>query len=152
MASKVNITYMDYSFEKSAAGFTGVDFSAANFDAQNALIDSLVSATQAIVLGTKTKDTRTAIVTDFTETRPASQYAQRELKWRVKYTDTVDPAGDGSLEIPCPDLTLLDTNGTHMNISAGAGAAWVTAFEAFQRSRLGNTVAVVEVELVGRNN
>lgn len=152
MSSKVGITYLDYSLETSTFTANGVDFSAANFDAQNTLIDNLVGATQAIVLGTKIADTRTASVDSFTETKPASPYAQRELKWRVKYVDTVDPVGNGSREIPTPNLTFLNAEGTHLDLGSTEGAAFVAAFEAYHRSSLGNTVEVSEVLLVGRNN
>lgn len=151
MASELDVLYMDYSFENSPAGFRGVDLTAANFDAQNTLMDNLVGAVQAIILGTKIKDTRKATVEEFSKTRPASAFAQRELKWRVIYNDTVNPAGNGSLEMPTPDLQFLDANGTHLDLASTEGAAFVTAFEAYQRSKLGNTVEVQSVELVGRN-
>lgn len=152
MASELDVTYLDYSREKSTAGFRGVDLNAGNFAAQQALMDALVSATQVIVLGTKVKDTRKAVVTTFTETRPVSPFAQRENKWLVRYTDNVTPSGNGTLEIPAPDLDFLDANGTHLDLAGVEGAAWVAAFEAYQRSKLGNAVTVASVEYVGRNN
>lgn len=152
MAAKVNITYLDYSLETSTAGFTGVTMTAGNFAAQAALIDTLVSATQGITLATKVKDSRIAVVTEFAETRPTSPFAQRENKWLLRYTDTVDPNGNGKLEIPAPDLDLLDAAGTHLDLTSTEGAAFKDAFEAYQRSRLGNTVTLDSAEYVGRNN
>jgi hypothetical protein len=152
MASKLNITYLDYSLETSTAGFTGVTLTAGNFAAQAALMDTLVSATQAITLATKIKDSRIAVVTPFAETRPTSPYAQRESKWLLRYSDTVSPAGNGTIEVPASDLDLLDANGTHMDLASTEGAAFKAAFEAFQRSRLGNSVTLDSIEFVGRNN
>jgi hypothetical protein len=151
MASEFDLLIMDYSFETSPVNFRGVDLTAANFDAQNGLMDDLYDAAIAIILGTRIKDTRKATVNEFAKTRPSSAFAQRELKWRVVYLDTVDPNGNGSLELPTPNLLFLDANGTHLDLSSTEGAAFVAAFEAYQRSRLGNTVTVQSVELVGRN-
>jgi hypothetical protein len=152
MASELQVKYLDYSGEKSTATFRGVDLTAANFDAQNTLMDNLVGALQAVVLGTKIQDTRKSSVDDFTETRPASPYAQRENKWLFRYTDNVNPTGNGTLEVPTPNLTFLNTEGTFLDLASTEGAALKTAFEAFQRSRLGNTVTLVSAQYVGRNN
>lgn len=152
MTSDLNVTYIDYSMERSTAGFRGVTLTAANFDAQATLMNSLVGATQAIVLGTKVKDQRIAVVTTFTETKPTSPFAQRENKWLVRYTDNVTPNGNGSMEIPAPDLQFLNNEGTFLDLTTTEGAAFETAFNAFQRSRLGNAVTLVSVQYVGRNN
>lgn len=152
MTSELSITYLDRSSETSAATFRGVDLTAGNFTAQMGLMDALVSATQAIVLGTKIKDARKAVVTTFTETQPTSPYAQRENKWLVRYTDNVSPIGNGSLEIPAPDLDFLNSEGTFLDLGTTEGAAFETAFNAFQRSRLGNACTLVSVQYVGRNN
>lgn len=155
MSSNLVITYRDYSenpIERSSSTFTGVTLTEGNFTAQMTLMDNLVSATQAIVLGTKVKDARSASVTTFSETRPTSPFAQRENKWLLKYTDNVTPLGNGSIEIPCPDLDLLNTEGTALDLTSTEGAAFKTAFEAYQRSRQGNAVTLVSAQYVGRNN
>lgn len=152
MSSELTITYIDYSLERSSAKFRGVDLTAVNFDPQNILMNVLAAACQDIVLGTKVKEARLASVTTFTETKPASPFAQRENKWLVRYTDNVDPNGDGSLEIPTPDLSLLNLAGTFLDLTTAEGAAFETAFNNYQRSRLGNAVTLVSVQYVGRNN
>jgi len=150
--SKVEVQFLDYSLERSTATFEGVEITAANFAAQKTLIDSLVGSLQAITLATKIKDSRTAVETKFTETRPTSPYAQRENKWLLRFTDNVNPTGNGSKEVPAPDLDLLNAEGTYLDLTSTEGAAFKTDFEAFQRSRLGNAVTLVSAQYVGRNN
>lgn len=151
MASKLQLTFMDYSFEDSPATFEGVDMDAANITAQFGLMDDLRDAVIGISLGTLVKDARTAAVVDTARTRPTSPFAQRENKWLVRYLDTIDPAGNGTKEIPAPDLGELDASGAYLDLAGTEGAAFVAAFQAFQRSRLGNTVTVESVQYVGRN-
>lgn len=79
----------------------------------------------------------------------ADKNAQREVKWLVRYTDDVLGTSH-SLEIPTADLDLLDTSGKFMDVSAGAGATFVTAFEAQAKSPAGNAVSFVSAEFVTR--
>lgn len=151
MASKVQLLYMDYSYEESPVTLPGVDFTAGNIVTQFGLIDDFVDAINGVTLGTLVKDTRTAAVAEFTKTRPASPFAQREMKWLVRYTDDVTPNGDGTFEIPTPDLALLDAGGEFMDLTTAGGLALIAAVEAYGRSRLGNAITLVSAEYVGRN-
>ena len=57
-----------------------------------------------------------------------------------------------SCEIPGANLTLLDAaDRGRLDLSVGAGADLVTAFEAYVKSKNGNAVEVLEVIHVGRN-
>ena len=152
MASKINLSIMDYFFEDSPTQWSGVDMNAGNITAQFGLMDDLRDAIIAVTLGTVVTETRTALVDENARTRPTSPFAQRELKWLVRFNDTVNPAGNGTREIPTPDLALLDASGEYMDLTSTEGAALVAAIEAFHRSKLGNTVTVESIELVGRNN
>lgn len=81
----------------------------------------------------------------------ASQNAQRELKWLVSYHDAVT-LDKHSLEIPCADANLIAGNTTNMDLAAGAGLAFLTAFEAHCIAPItGNAVELDSVELIGRN-
>lgn len=151
MASKLQMQIMDYSFEDSPVTVSGVDMNAGNIAAQFGLMDALRDAIIGVTLGTLVKDSRTAAITENARTRPTSPFAQRENKWLVRYLDTVDTNGNGTFEIPTPDLALLDNSGEFMDLTSTEGAALVTAIEAFHRSRLGNTVTVESIEYVGRN-
>lgn len=151
MTSKLVLSYVDYDEETSSVGVRGVDFTAANFDAQVALQDALVTAISGVTIANQYKTQRIAAAVETAKTLPTDPYAQRETKWLVRYTDNVNSNGDGSFEIPGADLSLLITNGKTMDVSAGAGAAFVTAFEAYARSKLGNAVTFVSATHVGRN-
>ena len=151
MPSKLNLSYYDFSKETSGVSIRLADVNAGNFAAQNTAMDNIVSAIQGVTLTTKIKDQRIFSETEFTKNLPASPYAQREAKWLVKFTDTVDPNGNGSFEIPGPDLTLLVAGEGKMDLTSVNGAALVTALEAGMRSKLGNTIEISEIVHVGRN-
>jgi hypothetical protein len=151
MASKVQLSIMDYSFEDSPVTLPGINFTAGNIVAQMALIDDFRDAVIGVTLGTLVKDSRQAAVVENARTQPASPFAQRENKWLVRYNDTVNPAGNGNFEIPTPDLALLTTGGEFMDLTDAAAIALVDAIEAYGRSRLGNVIAVQNIEYVGRN-
>lgn len=121
MTSKVVFSYLDHSGERSPATFRGVTLTAVNFTAQMGLIDDLRDALADITLATLSKDTRVAVETIVSNTRPANVYAQRENKWLVRYTDNVNPVGDGSLEIPAPDLAFLNNEGTFLDVTTTEG-------------------------------
>lgn len=77
---------------------------------------------------------------------------QREKKWRVKYQSTVT-GKTYSLELPGSILTGHLVAGTEfLNVAAGNGLAFVTAFEAEAREPgTDNSVTVLNVQFVGRS-
>jgi len=150
MGSKLTMSYIDHSEEVSTCQFPGVELTAANFDATIALMTALKTAVEAVVLGVLWKRIDQAIDTLTTKTPPASTDAQRERKWIIIYEDTVT-FKHYNCELPCADLSLLIANTDRMDISAGAGAALVTAFENYVKSPDGNAVEVQSVRHVGRN-
>lgn len=150
MTSSVTLKALDYGKEATRFGFKITQLTAANFDAQIALVATLQGAVDNVVLGLF--DGKTVNAQDIpVGPKATDEYAQREAKWRVSYTDDVDPLGNGSFEIGMPDLTLLVAGTGKMDVSAGAGAALVTAIESTVLSRLGNAVSVVDIIHVGRN-
>lgn len=151
MPSKLNLSFVDFDDEVSSASIRGNDITVGNFTAQDALLDAIAAAVDGVTVGTMFKDQRILSEVLTPRTLPALAWAQRETKWLVRYTDDVDPIGDGSFEIPTADLTLLLTGTKNMNVAAGAGLALVTALEAGMPSRLGNSITVVNVVHVGRN-
>lgn len=148
---KAVLTYVDHNAEVSTVKYTGPLLNASNFDATMLLIDDLVTATDNVSTGAQKKDERTATVTYSDPEPPADEYAQRETKWLVLYKDAV-LYDRHTVEIPCADLSLLSaTSPGVMDITAGAGLAFVQAFEAYVRSPANNAVEVVEIRNVGRN-
>jgi len=147
-------TRLDYSSEKSSWSINTVDLTAANVVAQQALIATLKSAVDAIVLTAETNDQLV-----FTKsgtgsgTPPSNAMAQRENKWLVRYV------GDAtfrvfSVEIPGADLSKLTTTPQtdFADLTDPDISAFVAAFEAVVRSPDDptETVTVRNIQFVGR--
>lgn len=150
MPSSATLKGKDYGKEVTRFGFNVVQLTAANFDAQIALVATLQGAVDNVSYGLF--DGKTVQAQDVAVGPKATDVnAQRESKWRVTYDDDVQPEGNGSFEIGMADLSLLVAGTGDMDVSAGAGAALVTAIEAAVVSRLGNAVTVTSIIHVGRN-
>lgn len=144
-------TRIDYDGETSNFGFRVEPLTAANFDAQHALKVAFAAAVTAIVLGNKVSDSE-ANVDVIGTTLPASQFAQREMKWLVRWHDSVNDKAY-STQLPTADLAVLDPNNRGYAEIGDAGVvdAFVTAFEAYALSQDGNPVVVDSIQFVGRN-
>lgn len=150
MTSLATFKALDYGLEATRLSVNIAQLTAANFDAQIALVATLQGAIDNVALGLfdgKTVQAQNIAVGP----KATDVYAQRESKWRVTYTDDVTPNGNGSFEIGMADLTLLVAGTGDMDVSAGAGAALVTAIENTVLSRLGNAISVATIIHVGRN-
>lgn len=150
MTSAGTLKALDYGSEATRFGFDMTQLTAANYDAQVALLDALQTAVDNVVLGAFNGKELKAVNVPV-GVKAAVVNAQREAKWRVTFTDPTDPIGNGSFEIGMPDLSLLVAGTGLMDTSAGAGAALVTAIENAVVSRLGNAITVDEIVHVGRN-
>lgn len=145
--AEVRVPFVDFSNENSVATIPVIDaISNANI---TAIFDAIVGVTlgnaQKSILSTAVdKDAGTAGV-------PANAFAQREIKWLVRFTDLVT-LKKGSREIPCANLALVVQGTDFMDLSAGAGLALKTALDAHMRSTDGNAVSVDSVEHIGRNS
>lgn len=150
---KLVLTYRDYGTtgERSTAIFEGADFTELNFAAQVAAQDALRDAVNAITLGELTKVTRVAVEATQPGENPASPFAQRELKWLVRYHDGVT-GKRATLEIPCADLAKLDPDNQDVaDTDDGDIAAFISAFEAYVLGPSGNNAVVDQIVFVGRN-
>jgi hypothetical protein len=151
MPDLISVSGLDYSYEKTQVGLYITTLTAANFDGQITAAEALQTAIQNVSLidfeGLSIRHIDAETETD----QPASEYAQRENKWLVRYTDNTLNTKH-TLEIGAPDLTLTLPDGKTMDVSGGAGAAFVTAFEANALSPAGNAVTFVSAVHVGRNN
>lgn len=150
MPSKLKLTFIDHSREKSSVEFRGTTLTAANFDAQMTLMDALRDATDAITLGNLNRTIRYADVVDSTNVPPIDKNAQRERKWLVEYED-INTFRKATLEIPTADLTFVLPNTDILDITIGLGNVFASAFQGYQVSRAGNPVQVIQVTHVGRN-
>lgn len=151
MTDRLTVSGLDKSSEGTRTALHMTTLTAANFDAQITAAQAIQGAIQGISL-IDFEGLSIAHVDAPTETDlPASPYAQREAKWLVRYSDDVT-AKSYTVEIGGPDLTLLASDGKTLDVSGGAGAAFVTAFEANVVSPVGNAVTYIEAVHVGRNN
>jgi len=84
---------------------------------------------------------------------PTNVYAQRELKWLVRYHDTVT-GKKYTLTLPCADPTARLIAGTDLaNLAQTEVAAFVTRFQSYAKDpdTQTNDVLVDQIQLVGRN-
>jgi hypothetical protein len=147
------VTFHDYGVpqEASAVRFPIPDLNAGNFSAQAALITTLINAlNDEVVIGVMTKEEIIASRATFEIEQPASQFAQRETKWLVRYQDatTFDRY---SLEIPTANLVKLDpASNERADLTEAKMAAFKDAFEALVKQN-GHAVTVIDILFVSRN-
>lgn len=126
-------------------------------------IAAMVTAIDNLTLGVRKSDSLRAFKTPGSNALASDPNAQVERKWLVTYDDITaffDPptnaipnAGFGkvfSLEIGTADADLLADNNEYLALDAGAGLAFVTAFQSMGRTPYGGEPRVLSVELVGR--
>jgi hypothetical protein len=146
----LSTSHTDFDDEHSNHRIYTTVLTAANFDAQAALRASYQSAVEAIVRGIRWKyEFGTLTVNNVGNS--SDPFAQVELKWFVSYHDNVT-FKKYRVELPCADTEQLDPNDrSHAHIGdAGVVDAFVTAFEAYGLSEVGNAITVDEITLVGR--
>lgn len=157
-----SVTYQDYSHEYATVGFPVPTITAANLAGLQADIVTLITAAEAISLGTMR---RRQLTHEFAGSGavPTDQEAQREEKWLVGYIDVSATLAAGvnnpmfgksyTVTIPTAELTdHLSTNSDYADLSEPEIDAFVTAFEAFARSPSGGAVNVQYIKFVGRNH
>lgn len=114
-------------------------------------IDTLVTALNAIVIGTIEKASLISYEEVVATALPTSPFAQRETKALVGYHDSVTGARY-TFTIPAVDLALLSaTRSGEFDISSGAWNDFVVELEANFVSPDGNLIVVDYARHVGRN-
>ncbi len=144
MPGKLNLTLKDFEGKPGTVSTFVPLFTAVNFTAQNALMDTLVSAIEGVTLLPKINDSRLSSDVGFAAANPTDPNAQRGIKWLVRMQEN----GTGNaviFRIPGADLALLVPGSENMNIATGPGAALVDAIEAVVVSNDGTTVTVSEI-------
>ncbi len=148
MVAKLVLTYRDNTLESSRATFQGPELTAGNIVAQEALQDTLITATAGLVNGSLYQTTRIASVEEGSSARPAKD-VQREIKLMVRWH-----AGSEKhrTELPTFDLSTIVDGTEYVDMTAGAGLAFVNAFEAYVTGDDGITAATVDsLTYVNRN-
>lgn len=125
----------------------------ANVAATETLCGNLLTAVQAIILGQNQTTRLTYAETFLSADAAASNLAQRENKWLVRYHDATTQL-KFSVSIPTTDLTKLPAHEEFLDLTAGVGLAFKTAFEAVVVSPddSANSVVVDSVQYVGRKS
>jgi len=126
-------------------------------------IADLTDAIDAMVLGVRKSDSLRAFKTPGSNALASDPNAQVERKWLVTYDDitaffdapvnSIPNAGFGKIfqiEIGTADASLLADNQEFLDLSAGPGLDFVTAFQSMARTPYGGTPRVLSIELVGR--
>lgn len=160
MPDIASITYLDHSKETANAQFNIPVITAANLAGIQSDLSDLIAAAGDITLGVMRQNILTHQFAG-SGAVPSDQFAQRELKWLVGYTDTSTTIGgepnpyfgkNFTVECACPDLenANLQTNTDFAALTDTQVAAFVTAFEAYVRSPVGGAVAVTYIKNVGR--
>lgn len=144
----------DFSDEYSTCSFVVEDVAGdgSNWAALLTAIGSLQTALAAATAGHIAELTITASKELVNDTRPASPWAQREIKWLMRYHDDVTYK-KYTKTLPCAALELMSDGGDDEVDIVGitAWATLVTWFEANMLSQDGNAITVDGVSVVGRN-
>jgi len=153
-----SLTYADNSVnakgkpETTTTEFPIATLTAANLVAKTTLIDNLGVAIQGLVIGNLLKAT-TIVERETIGSGPAaSQLAQRENKYLMRYHDNVT-LQNFQVSVGTADLTILPNHSEFLDLTTGGGADLKTAFEAIVVSpdNAANAVTLDSVQFVGRN-
>jgi len=157
---KSSITYGDATEETSTMELFNGPITALTIAGFLTAFGNLQTATDAITLGTRRKQSWTGDLTTVSNDWPTDPAAQREAKLRVTYQDTTTEE-EFTLTVPTIDFSVLVfvPGGGDAVVFAGAGASteiteWVTAFEALAKSprNSANAVEVTGMRFVGVNS
>lgn len=148
-----SFTIRDVSDEYSTVSFQYADMTAlSTFGDMDTAMSALSSAVDALSLGTIVRAAwRQEYDGGYSDTRPASPYAHREVGLRFFYHDGL--GNKGNLTIPAPDLANITvTPGTDLaDLTDTEVAALVTLIEANVEIAAGEAVTVDRAVVVGRS-
>lgn len=166
MPGELSIGFLDYSDERSSTGIHTGNITAISLPGALTNIAALITAIDAITMGTLTYDALQAYRTARGTVPPTDPNAQRERLFRVHYVDNLpffdDPvnaipnAGFGKpfhFDVPTANFGLTDLfpiNSDEADLAQTQIAAFVTATEALARSPYGGTINIVKIVGVGK--
>lgn len=146
--AKLLITYMDHNRELSTVTVQTPALTAANIVATQTLFDNLQTAIQGIADGVLVRRMDVAEITEATPAPPGAG-VQREIKWMARWHDV--SGRKYRTEIPCADLSQAVANKDFIDLTAGAGLAFKTAFEAVVKGDDESAATLDDVISVYRN-
>lgn len=147
------VTFVDYSGEKSTVTTLNGSITAITIVAFLAQFGTLKTALEGITKGVIVGSSWVGDKDTLAATPPTDVFAQRELKWLVRYENVVSHK-IYTLEIPTADPTdRLLPQSDKADLADTEIAAFIAAFEAVGRSPENDVdgVNVLDITLVGRN-
>lgn len=147
------VTLIDYSEEKSSVTVLNGSITALTIAAFLTQFGALKTAIEGITKGVIVGSSWVGDKDILAAAAPVDVFAQRELKWLVRYENVVSHK-IYTLEVPTADPTgRLQAASDKADLADTEMAAFVTAFEAIGRSPENDVdgVAVLDITLVGRN-
>ena len=159
MVDKVSFGVHDYDSEPSNFQINVTDITGANHDATTALVATLRTATNALMLGgiDHVSLNESLWNTPVVNNDPLSQ---REHKWQVVVIEAVTGRKYATIEIPLANLAAFLLNGSPYIVKAGNVTGddtggeisdWIAAFEAVAKSPSGAALTVWDMYQAGRN-
>lgn len=151
MAGSQVVAFWDYDKESSSVSIPCVEIDAVNYVAKAAEMDAFTLAVKGVSLGYNYKESRVMDAFITPGVPPVDTDAQREKKWLVQMHDAVSGKAH-TMEIPCADLSLLDTQARSvMDKTKAEYISLRDAIQALYLTDMGNAVVVDDVVFVGRN-
>lgn len=149
--SSFSMTLVDYDGETTSFSVKVTELDALNFDAQETLRLNFNSAVNAFTKGTVRRAGYQGNEID-SAAAPVDVWAQREIKWLVRYHDAVT-GKPFWVTIGTADTAYLNPNNKKVAFIGDAAVVddFIAAWEAFVLSPGGNATVVDEIVLVGRN-
>lgn len=146
-------TLRDFSGETTSVRIYNGDITAISLPGFLTDFGTVRAAVEGITLGVMAKEQWVGDLTDLSAALPANVFAQRELKWLVRYHDTVTQE-KATLEIGTADPTgVMVPASDFADLTIAPMSTFVAQFNAFARhpESAVNAVIVDSVQLVGRN-
>lgn len=146
-------TLRDFSGETSAVRVYNGDITAISIPGFLTAVGIGRAEIEGITTGIMAQEQWVGDLTTLSALRPTNEFSQRELKWLVRYHDTVTQE-KAKLEIPTADpVGNMVVDSDFANLDSTNMASFVAWFEGFSRHPESNVNAVVidSIQLVGRN-
>jgi len=159
MVDKVSFGVHDYDSEPSSFQVNVTDITGANHDATTALLATLRTATNALILGGIDHVAMNESLWN-TPVPVTDPLAQRESKWQVTVIEAVTGRKYASIEIPMANLASFLLGGSPYIVKSGTVTGddtggeisdWIAAFEAVAKSPSGASITVWDIYQAGRN-
>lgn len=156
--AKYKLSIRDNSRELTRSDFNIEDITVTSLAGILVAIGNFKTATDAILLGVLAKEGLVMDETNLSALAPTNPVAQRGVKWSVQYADNTpyfDPpanaipnAGYNQIftnSLGTADLALLVDGEEELDLTAGAGLAFKTAFDALVHSPYGGVASLLRV-------